>query len=136
MIRRQPRSTRTDTLFPYTTLFRSPGPGAGSDISPVRSTSFAGPFDSYQTACMCPPFPPPALLRRRRCLCALPFRLRLRRPPLRPARWLVHGGGAGRIVKRLRQPLLDLLQLALMLDLHAEDVLQVEDIDEIGRAHV
>src|SRR3546814_7717010 len=27
MIRRQPRSTRTDTLFPYTTLFRSYGPG-------------------------------------------------------------------------------------------------------------
>src|SRR3546814_15412078 len=26
MIRRPPRSTRTDTLFPYTTLFRSPGP--------------------------------------------------------------------------------------------------------------
>src|SRR3546814_10585026 len=25
MIRRQPRSTRTDTLFPYTTLFRSQG---------------------------------------------------------------------------------------------------------------
>src|SRR3546814_5046398 len=32
MIRRQPRSTRTDTLFPYTTLFRSlvdMGPRAG-----------------------------------------------------------------------------------------------------------
>src|SRR3546814_14861601 len=28
MIRRPPRSTRTDTLFPYTTLFRSVG-GAG-----------------------------------------------------------------------------------------------------------
>src|SRR3546814_13109267 len=30
MIRRPPRSTRTDTLFPYTTLFRSPArtPGA------------------------------------------------------------------------------------------------------------
>src|SRR3546814_16568610 len=29
MIRRPPRSTRTDTLFPYTTLFRSPPkPGA------------------------------------------------------------------------------------------------------------
>src|SRR3546814_11810967 len=29
MIRRPPRSTRTDTLFPYTTLFRSaPGPAA------------------------------------------------------------------------------------------------------------
>src|SRR3546814_14892134 len=28
MIRRPPRSTRTDTLFPYTTLFRSPPPDA------------------------------------------------------------------------------------------------------------
>src|SRR3546814_8670443 len=28
MIRRPPRSTRTDTLFPYTTLFRSPRPCA------------------------------------------------------------------------------------------------------------
>src|SRR3546814_20137778 len=28
MIRRPPRSTRTDTLFPYTTLFRSPGTAA------------------------------------------------------------------------------------------------------------
>src|SRR3546814_1660467 len=32
MIRRPPRSTRTDTLFPYTTLFRSPvASGAPSD---------------------------------------------------------------------------------------------------------
>src|SRR3546814_7490087 len=35
MIRRPPRSTRTDTLFPYTTLFRSvrrlPGGGRGQD---------------------------------------------------------------------------------------------------------
>src|SRR3546814_9752550 len=29
MIRRPPRSTRTDTLFPYTTLFRSLGEGTG-----------------------------------------------------------------------------------------------------------
>src|SRR3546814_17265949 len=29
MIRRPPRSTRTDTLFPYTTLFRS---GGGNDV--------------------------------------------------------------------------------------------------------
>src|SRR3546814_2196229 len=28
MIRRPPRSTRTDTLFPYTTLFRSIGPSS------------------------------------------------------------------------------------------------------------
>src|SRR3546814_19590480 len=31
MIRRPPRSTRTDTLFPYTTLFRS---GPGQEFSP------------------------------------------------------------------------------------------------------
>src|SRR3546814_20462909 len=30
MIRRPPRSTRTDTLFPYTTLFRSVTPQGGS----------------------------------------------------------------------------------------------------------
>src|SRR3546814_16696705 len=30
MIRRPPRSTRTDTLFPYTTLFRSVRPDSGS----------------------------------------------------------------------------------------------------------
>src|SRR3546814_3016607 len=32
MIRRPPRSTRTDTLFPYTTLFRSKGESSGDDI--------------------------------------------------------------------------------------------------------
>src|SRR3546814_14686179 len=31
MIRRPPRSTRTDTLFPYTTLFRSPHAAAPVD---------------------------------------------------------------------------------------------------------
>src|SRR3546814_17139924 len=31
MIRRPPRSTRTDTLFPYTTLFRSAGHAFGGD---------------------------------------------------------------------------------------------------------
>src|SRR3546814_5149404 len=30
MIRRPPRSTRTDTLFPYTTLFRSKAPAISS----------------------------------------------------------------------------------------------------------
>src|SRR3546814_15636733 len=33
MIRRPPRSTRTDTLFPYTTLFRSK-PALGGDFHP------------------------------------------------------------------------------------------------------
>src|SRR3546814_8931807 len=32
MIRRPPRSTRTDTLFPYTTLFRSIGRDAVEDV--------------------------------------------------------------------------------------------------------
>src|SRR3546814_19310077 len=40
MIRRPPRSTRTDTLVPYTTLFRSPGrreaPPGGSAADEVR----------------------------------------------------------------------------------------------------
>src|SRR3546814_12469782 len=36
MIRRPPRSTRTDTLFPYTTLFRSFGGGSPNAIAPVE----------------------------------------------------------------------------------------------------
>src|SRR3546814_1044827 len=36
MIRRPPRSTRTDTLFPYTTLFRSQG-GVGRDDATVAA---------------------------------------------------------------------------------------------------
>src|SRR3546814_1938529 len=44
MIRRPPRSTRTDTLFPYTTLFRSALLGAASsDIAPdVHFTDLGG----------------------------------------------------------------------------------------------
>src|SRR3546814_11781561 len=33
MIRRPPRSTRTDTLFPYTTLFRSAETGASAKVA-------------------------------------------------------------------------------------------------------
>src|SRR3546814_1554700 len=58
MIRRPPRSTRTDTLFPYTTLFRSPAmapamtPAMAIDFAPTlayprphwRPPSFGGPF--------------------------------------------------------------------------------------------
>src|SRR3546814_7330947 len=58
MIRRPPRSTRTDTLFPYTTLFRSRYPGsrhrrrAGSGRAPVAfpvgtGTSFASERPSF-----------------------------------------------------------------------------------------
>src|SRR3546814_4509390 len=42
MIRRPPRSTRTDTLFPYTTLFRSRGDGLCEFVGAVA----AGPLES------------------------------------------------------------------------------------------
>src|SRR3546814_12346856 len=38
MIRRPPRSTRTDTLFPYTTLFRSFGYGSYRGHDVITST--------------------------------------------------------------------------------------------------
>src|SRR3546814_11433577 len=41
MIRRPPRSTRTDTLFPYTTLFRSEGAAPGLE-EVERCAAFGG----------------------------------------------------------------------------------------------
>src|SRR3546814_10696763 len=43
MIRPPPRSTRTDTLFPYTTLFRSTSGNGGSGLT--RGTGRAAPVD-------------------------------------------------------------------------------------------
>src|SRR3546814_12049795 len=43
MVRRPPRSTRTDTLLPYTTLFRSAG-GAGD---PARGDRGPGPLGDH-----------------------------------------------------------------------------------------
>src|SRR3546814_19005025 len=43
MIRRPPRSTRTDTLFPYTTLFRS-----GAVVNVTSSAAFVG--EAYAVA--------------------------------------------------------------------------------------
>src|SRR3546814_20712317 len=42
MIRRPPRSTRTDTLFPYTTLFRSVDLTAGGNIVASAATDGGG----------------------------------------------------------------------------------------------
>src|SRR3546814_5614151 len=51
MIRRPPRSTRTDTLFPYTTLFRSP------TVATPAPGAVPKPLDMI--ACMKhPPMPP------------------------------------------------------------------------------
>src|SRR3546814_5043012 len=41
MIRRPPRSTRTDTLFPYTTLFRSRCTRHGRRQAPIQCRCFA-----------------------------------------------------------------------------------------------
>src|SRR3546814_5070066 len=41
MIRRPPRSTRTDTLFPYTTLFRSLADGPRRPGRPERLLTFS-----------------------------------------------------------------------------------------------
>src|SRR3546814_6321230 len=68
MIRRPPRSTRTDTLFPFTTLFRSDGMrgdstvvgtvvGAGDDCAGARSDGLvaaegaAGEGDAVSPRC-------------------------------------------------------------------------------------
>src|SRR3546814_7843143 len=54
MIRRPPRSTRTDTLFPYTTLFRSPPrsrragrPGPPAEVARPRA---GGPRSEEHTS--------------------------------------------------------------------------------------
>src|SRR3546814_3624588 len=47
MIRRPPRSTRTDTLFPYTTLFRSPW------FSEPHGYNFNGHFIRYADGNLC-----------------------------------------------------------------------------------
>src|SRR3546814_3991012 len=51
MIRRPPRSTRTDTLFPYTTLFRSLG------LTTVCLTGKSGGKAKELCACICVPSP-------------------------------------------------------------------------------
>src|SRR3546814_3571671 len=51
MIRRPPRSTRTDTLFPYTTLFRS---GDGDDVRTIPCARFGNgthPHGRVRHAC-------------------------------------------------------------------------------------
>src|SRR3546814_13954844 len=48
LLRRPPRSTRTDTLFPYTTLFRSVAGRAICTKAPARTYTFARPA-AYKT---------------------------------------------------------------------------------------
>src|SRR3546814_20905937 len=48
MIRRPPRSTRTDTLFPYTTLFRSRSRGVDGDPALDFTTQLLPTTDSFR----------------------------------------------------------------------------------------
>src|SRR3546814_17836935 len=53
MIRRPPRSTRTDTLFPYTTLFRSSPRYDRAPPGPDRSPPLHLPHPRCRSACRC-----------------------------------------------------------------------------------
>src|SRR3546814_8684787 len=51
MIRRPPRSTRTDTLFPYTTLFRSQGAVfVATCVAAAIGTAIMGIYANYPIA--------------------------------------------------------------------------------------
>src|SRR3546814_13414903 len=70
MIRRPPRSTRTDTLFPYTTLFRSKGykddyahirdvrAGKGQSVLHTLEEARANYYDAYLSDKPAPPLQP------------------------------------------------------------------------------
>src|SRR3546814_3655354 len=68
MIRRPPRSTRTDTLFPYTTLFRSCHSRSRDDRPPAHAGGGRGAEPDRAAQRL--PFPPALPFRRR----ALPAR--------------------------------------------------------------
>src|SRR3546814_7294227 len=60
MIRRPPRSTRTDTLFPYTTLSRSPDPVCESHSHSDTPEAWSGFQSLHRVAGLCSqrlPFP-------------------------------------------------------------------------------
>src|SRR3546814_4246034 len=66
MIRRPPRSTRTDTLFPYTTLFRSIVDDLGIDVLARAMHRQARPRAGFRPERRA--VPPPALFEQRKSL--------------------------------------------------------------------
>src|SRR3546814_21041482 len=54
MIRRPPRSTRTDTLFPYTTLFRSPPPVSSPRVATLVERTLADLAEERRLAAALP----------------------------------------------------------------------------------
>src|SRR3546814_3151509 len=69
MIRRPPRSTRTDTLFPYTTRFRSWSAGSRSADLRVRTEARPTACPQSPKARASLPFLPPKLPSAQNCLC-------------------------------------------------------------------
>src|SRR3546814_8310874 len=67
MIRRPPRSTRTDTLFPYTTLFRSAGAGRVQRVAVLKPLD-AGMLPRRRRALRLEPAQPRAALDARRAV--------------------------------------------------------------------
>src|SRR3546814_18971546 len=91
MIRRPPRSTRTDTLFPYTTLFRS----KSRPIAPVAAFQDGRRREVLQRAYR-PVLQSTWYLRRQRC----PLVLDRNACRLRQDRWLTTARHAGCVVLR------------------------------------
>src|SRR3546814_16663078 len=129
MIRRPPRSTRTDTLFPHTTLFRSEERGSGQHaaveagaaealaVFAAVAEAHAAPYDRRADAGLVDALADLGLLvaveAERRDGLALDVLHYLRQPGRDRNRRLAQGG-----------------QLAAALHLH------IPGADEIGRAHV
>src|SRR3546814_4915288 len=128
MIRRPPRSTRTDTLFPYTTLFRShwrsfaspPSQGGDQGVGKTAGAICA----VFSIRCSPPHYPP-----HRDC----PRPNRARRPVAASVR--------RRYVERQRRARCAPAVIAVVADAGADDPAVgaaggAADDDEIGRAHV
>src|SRR3546814_5103941 len=101
MIRRPPRSTRTDTLFPYTTLFRSPPerPASRARTSRPSSTPVAPsdfPVKGYAASFLREP--PPCIdlcqSRRRRYVGECPYGAGKPTHPIPPHRKMGRGTAA------------------------------------------
>src|SRR3546814_15533091 len=74
MIRRPPRSTRTDTLFPYTTLFRSNAASRAAMARRMQATRHLVPADLSQACRRAEqrrPYPCRWAVVRRRCVPAV-----------------------------------------------------------------
>src|SRR3546814_4963375 len=130
MIRRPPRSTRTDTLFPYTTLFRSVPPrnrrrGRRAQGWPERHRQRPAALRLRP----CPPHEPPQPLRRRR-----PRRHVLQRD-LQPRPPLLHDARHARAGPHLARR-----RSILGLGPRAQDRHHLREpapaVRQIGRAHV